>query len=173
MADLTPGTWTIEPAHSSVGFTVRHLGLSKVRGQFNDFTGNISVGDDQLASSVNAAIELSSVDTNNADRDGHLQSTDFFGAEANPQMVFTSTGVTEGSLSGDLSINGQTKPVVLDLEFHGVTVDGYGVTRAGFSAEGSIKRSDFGIEFNMPVGLDGMLISDKVDIELEIQAVPA
>jgi len=129
MADLTPGTWTIEPAHSSV-------------------------------------------DTNNADRDGHLQSTDFFGAEANPQMVFTSTGVTEGSLSGDLSINGQTKPVVLDLEFHGVTVDGYGVTRAGFSAEGSIKRSDFGIEFNMPVGLDGMLIGDKVEIELEIQAVP-
>ena len=172
MADLTPGTWTIEPAHSSVGFTVRHLGLSKVRGQFNDFTGDISIDNDQLASSVNATIELSSVDTNNADRDGHLQSTDFFGAEANPQMTFTSTGVTEGSLSGDLSINGQTKPVVLDLEFHGVTVDGYGVTRAGFSAEGSIKRSDFGIEFNMPVGLDGMLISDKVDIELEIQAVP-
>ncbi len=173
MADLTPGNWTIEPAHSSVGFTVRHLGLSKVRGQFNDFSGSLTIDEEKFASSVNATIELSSVDTNNADRDGHLQSTDFFGAEANPQMVFTSTGVTEGSLSGDLSINGQTRPVVLDLEFHGVTVDGYGVTRAGFSAEGSIKRSDFGIEFNMPVGLDGMLISDKVDIELEIQAVPA
>jgi polyisoprenoid-binding protein YceI len=172
MADLTPGSWTIEPSHSAVGFAVRHLGLSKVRGQFNQFAGTLSIGEDKLASSVEATIELSSVDTNNADRDGHLQSADFFGAEANPQMTFVSTAATESSLTGDLSINGVTQSVVLDLEFHGVAVDGYGVTRAGFSAEGSIKRSDFGIEFNMPVGLDGMLIGDKVEIELEIQAVP-
>lgn len=170
---LTPGSWTIEPAHSSVGFTVRHLGLSKVRGQFNSFSGTLDIGDDAAASSVSAVVELSSIDTNNADRDGHLQSTDFFGVENNPQMTFTSTSVTADSLSGDITINGVTKPVTFDLEFHGVAVDGYDVTRAGFSAAGSISRSDFGIDFNMPIGLDGMLISDKVQIELEIQAVPA
>lgn len=170
---LTAGDWTIEPAHSSVGFTVRHLGLSKVRGQFNSFNGTLSIADEQTASAVTATVEMSSIDTNNADRDGHLQSTDFFGVENNPQMQFSSTAVTESSLSGDITINGITKPVTFDLDFHGVAVDGYGVTRAGFSAEGEISRSDFGIDFNMPIGLDGMLIGDKVQIELEIQAVPA
>ncbi len=170
---LVTGTWNVEPAHSSVGFTVRHLGMTKVRGQFNAFSGAVEIADDLHASSVSAVVELSSVDTNNADRDGHLQSTDFFGAEANPQMTFVSTSVSDSELAGNLTVNGITKPVSFDLEFHGVTVDGYGVTRAGFSANGSIKRSDYGIEFNMPIGLDGMLISDKVAIELEIQAVPA
>ena len=170
---LTPGTWAIEPSHSSVGFTVRHLGLSKVRGQFNSFSGELTIAEDQTASSVSATVELSSIDTNNADRDGHLQSTDFFGVEANPQMTFSSTGVTNSSLTGDLTINGVTKSVTFDLDFHGVVVDGYEVTRAGFSAEGEILRSDFGIAFNMPIGLDGMLISDKVNIELEIQATPS
>ena len=171
--NLTAGTWHIEPAHSSVGFSVRHLGLTKVRGQFNRFSGALSIAADELTSSVEAVIELSSVDTNNADRDEHLQSTDFFGADDNPLMTFRSTGVSREILSGELTLNGITKPVELDLDFHGVTVDGYGVTRAGFSASGRILRSDYGVEFNMPVGLDGMLISDKVDIELEIQAVPA
>ena len=170
---LRPGTWQIEPAHSSVGFSVRHLGLTKVRGQFNRFAGALSIADDAYASTVEATIELASVDTNNPDRDGHLQSTDFFGAEQNPEMVFRSTRVSDDTLIGDLTLNGVTREVTLDLDFHGVTVDGYGVTRAGFSAAGRILRSDYGIEFNMPVGLDGMLISDKVDIELEIQAVPA
>ena len=170
---LTAGNWTIEPAHTSVGFTVRHLGLSKVRGQFNAFSGSVTIADDPTQSSVEATVELSSIDTNNPDRDGHLQSTDFFGVEANPHMTFSSTSVTETSLTGDLTINGTTKSVTFDLEVHGVVVDGYGTTRAGFSATGEISRSDFGISFNMPVGLDGMLISDKVTIELEVQAVPA
>lgn len=171
--NLTAGTWNIEPAHSSVGFTVRHLGLSKVRGQFNTFSGVVTIAEDQSASSVSATVDLSSIDTNNADRDGHLQSTDFFGVENHPQMTFVSTSVSESSLTGDLTLNGVTKSVTLGLDFHGVAVDGYETTRAGFSAEGEILRSDFGIAFNMPIGLDGMLISDKVGIELEIQAVPA
>lgn len=169
---LTAGRWTIEPAHSSVGFAVRHLGLSKVRGQFNVFAGDVEIAEDQFASSVSATVELSSIDTNNADRDGHLQSTDFFGVENNPQMTFTSTSVDGSTLKGDLTLNGMTRPISFDLEFHGVAVDGYGATRAGFSATGEIKRSDYGIDFNMPVGLDGMLIGDKIEIELEIQAVP-
>lgn len=170
---LTTGTWVIEPVHSEVGFTVRHLGLSKVRGRFNTFSGKVVVEDDKTASTVEATIDLASVDTNNQDRDGHLRSTDFFAVENHPTMTFASTAVTPDSLRGDLTINGITKPVTLDLEFHGVTVDNYDTTRAGFSASGEILRSDYGIDFNAPLGMDGMLISDKVAIELEVQVVPA
>jgi polyisoprenoid-binding protein YceI len=171
--DLTAGTWTIDQTHSEVSFTVRHLGLSKVRGRFNAFDGTVTIGTDRLASSVTANIDLSSIDTNNPQRDGHLRSSDFFDLATHPTMTFTSTAVTETSLNGTLTINGITQPFVFDLEFHGVVADGYGVTRAGFSATGQISRSDFGINFNAPVGLDGMLISDKVAIELEIEAVRA
>ena len=170
---LTTGTWAIEPAHSEVGFTVRHLGLSKVRGRFNTFGGTVTVAEDPSRSSVEATIDLASVDTNNEDRDNHLRSTDFFDTESHPTMTFRSTEVGETSLTGELTINGVTRPVSLDLEFHGVTVDGYETTRAGFSAAGQISRADYGIDFNAPLGMDGMLIGDKITIELEIQAVPA
>jgi polyisoprenoid-binding protein YceI len=171
--DDIAGIWSIEPAHSEVGFTVRHLGLSKVRGRFNSFSGTIQIADERLFSSVEATIDLASVDTNNEQRDGHLRSADFFNADANPQMIFRSTALTADTLVGDLTINDVTRQVTLDLEFHGVAFDGYDTTRAGFSAAGQIKRSDFGINFNAPLGLDGALIGDKVAIELEIQAVPA
>lgn len=171
-ATLTDGAWSIEPSHSEVGFTVRHLGLSKVRGRFNTFSGSLVVADGAPVE-VSADVDLASVDTNNADRDGHLQSTDFFNVESHPTMAFRSTAASASSLSGDLTINGVTKPVTFDLEFHGVTVDGYDTTRAGFSATGRILRSDYGIDFNAPLGMDGMLIGDKIDIELEIQLVPA
>lgn len=170
---MTTGRWDIDPSHSSVGFTARHLGLTKVRGQFNSFSGSVTITEDRLASSVEAVIELGSVDTNNPDRDGHLRSTDFFGSEESPTMEFRSTAVTESTLAGEISLNGITKPVVFDLEFHGLAVDGYEVERAGFSASGQILRSDYGIDFNMPLGVDGMLISDKINIELEIQIVPS
>jgi len=169
---IASGTWAVEPAHSEVGFTVRHLGLSKVRGRFNSFTGTVQVDTDAAASSVTAEVDLSSVDTNNADRDGHLRSSDFFNTEAAPMMTFVSAAVSQGHLAGNLTINGITKPVEFDLATHGVAVDGYETTRAGFSATATINRSDFGIDFNAPLGLDGMLISNKVDIELEIQIVP-
>jgi polyisoprenoid-binding protein YceI len=170
---LTPGIWNIEPSHSEVGFTVRHLGLSKVRGRFNSFSGTVTVADDQLSSLVSATIDMSSIDTNNAQRDGHLQSGDFFNTATHPTMTFVSAVVTETSLTGTLTINGASNEVTLDLEFHGVAVDAYDMTRAGFSASGQFNRSDFGINFNAPIGLDGMLVSDKVNIELEIQIVPA
>jgi len=169
---IASGTWAVEHAHSEVGFTVRHLGLSKVRGRFNSFTGTVQVDTDAAASSITAEVDLSSVDTNNADRDGHLRSSDFFNTEAAPKMTFVSTAVSPGHLAGNLTINGTTKPVEFDLTTHGVAVDGYETTRAGFSATTTINRSDFGIDFNAPLGLDGMLISNKVDIELEIQIVP-
>ncbi len=170
---ITAGTWAIEPMHSECGFTVRHLGMSKVRGRFNAFSGTAVINDDLTTASVEATIDLSSVDTNNPDRDAHLTSSDFFDAATSPTMTFVSTSATEDTLVGDLTINGITKVVELDVEYHGVAVDGYETTRAGFSASGTIKRSDFGIDFNAPLGMDGMLISDKVAIELEIQLVPA
>lgn len=169
---ITTGTWSVEPVHSEVGFTVRHLGMSKVRGRFNSFTGTVQIGGDPSDSSVTAEVDLSSVDTNNADRDGHLTSGDFFNAETHPKMTFVSTSVTMDSLVGDLTINGITKAVEFDLDVYGSTVDMYETTRAGFSASGTINRSDFGVSFNAPLGLDGMMISDKVNIELEIQLVP-
>ncbi|MDH3705483.1 MAG: YceI family protein [Acidimicrobiia bacterium] len=177
MNDLTPGTWTIELQHSSVGFTVRHLGLSKVRGQFNRFSGQLEIGDDQLTSSVEATIDLASIDTNNPDRDGHLQSTDFFSVEHHPEMTFRSTGVRAAGadfvVDGELTVNGITQPVALDLEFHGLATDPYGTTRAGFSASAQISRGDFGIDFQVPLDAGRVLVGDKVTVELEVQAVPA
>lgn len=174
---LTTGTWAIEPAHSEVGFTVRHLGLSKVRGRFNSFSGSVDVADSLDASAVTAAIDLSSVDTNNEQRDGHLRSTDFFDVDAHPTMTFQSSSIAtngqSGTITGALTINGVTRDVELDAEFHGVGVDAYETTRAGFSASTTISRKDFGIDFDVPLGGDAVLIGDKIAIELEIQLVPA
>lgn len=176
-ATLIPGTWVVEPAHSEIGFTVRHLGLSKVRGRFNAFTGSVQVGERLEASAIEAEIDLASVDTNNDQRDEHLRSTDFFDTDAHPKMTFVSTTIVNegesGTIAGNLTINGITKAVELETEFFGVGVDPYGVTRAGFSASTAISRKDFGIDFNVPLGGDKVLIGDKVTIDLDVQIVPA
>lgn len=173
---LTSGRWTIDPSHTDVGFTVRHLGLAKVRGRFGDVSGSVEIGDDVTSTAVEAVIALGSVSTGNADRDGHLLSSDFFNAEANPTMAFRSTGVSgqaeDYTLAGELTINGITRPVELDVEFFGTSefpMDQS--TRAGFTATGELSRKDFGIEFNMPLGGDKVMISDKVALELDVQLV--
>lgn len=173
---LDPGTWTVDPAHSSVEFTIRHLGLSKVRGRFNEFTATLTVGTTPADTRLAAEIQLSSVDTNNADRDGHLRSTDFFGVEANPTMTFASTSIrADGDdyvLTGDLSINGTTRSVDLDVEFNGVETYPMDQKRhAGFSATTTISRRSFGIDFDVPLGVDKVALGDKVGVELEIQFV--
>ncbi|MEZ5377376.1 MAG: YceI family protein [Acidimicrobiales bacterium] len=174
---LATGTWTSDLAHSSVEFTVRHLGLTKVRGRFNQFDASIVVGDSLEASTVTAEIAMSSVDTNNTDRDAHLLSTDFFGVDANPTMTFRSTGISgagdDWTLVGDLTINGITKSVELDVEFYGLATDPYGNAKAGFAGETTISRKDFGIEFNAPLETGGVLLADKVAIQLELQFVAA
>ncbi len=174
---LAAGTWASDPAHSSVEFTVRHLGLTKVRGRFNEFQASIGVGDTIESSVVEANIAMASVDTNNADRDGHLLSTDFFGAEANPSMTFRSTAMSgagdDWTLTGDLTINGITKSVELEVEFYGLATDPYGNAKAGFAGETTISRGDFGIEFNAPLETGGLLLGDKVAVQLELQFVAA
>jgi len=173
---LTEGAWAIDTAHSAINFSVRHLGLAKVRGRFTDFTGNVLVGDTVEAIRVTADIALASVDTGNADRDTHLRSGDFFDVESQPQMSFRSTAVREDgdgyTLDGDLTIAGVTKPVSLEVEFFGV--ESYPMddsTRAGFSATGRISRSDFDVSFEIPLGADKVAIGDKVAIELDVQVV--
>lgn len=173
---LTSGTWAADPAHTTVGFVVRHLGLSKVRGRFEGVTAQLVVGDDLANSSVTAEIEMGTVKTGNPDRDAHLASSDFFNAETNPTMTFASASITgegeEFTLAGNLTINGVTRPIELDVEFFGTSVLPMDQsTRAGFSASGTLSRKDFGIEFNVPLGGDKVMIADKVVLELDVQLI--
>jgi polyisoprenoid-binding protein YceI len=172
---LVAGTWTIDPVHSEVGFTVRHLMISKVRGNFTKFSGVITVAENPLESTVETTIDATSIVTGDESRDGHLRSADFLEIEKYPNLEFHSTSVTpKGSdfvVVGDLALHGVTKSVELSLEFNGVNGDPWGGTRAGFTASTEISRKDFGIEFNMPLDGGGVMVGDKVQISLEIEAV--
>lgn len=174
---LVAGTWTIDASHSEVGFSVRHL-MSKVKGRFTEFEGTITTGSQNpVDSSVEVTITSASVTTGNAQRDGHLKSADFFDPTNGGTLAFTSRGISETAdgfvIAGDLTINGITKPVDLAADFLGVAVDAYGATRLGAEATTSIDRKDFNITFNVPLDGGKLLIGDKVDITLAIEAVKA
>jgi len=160
-----------------VSFVVRHMVVSKVRGRFNSFEGAIVTAENPLESSVQATIDASSIDTNQEQRDAHVRSADFLDVEAHPTMSFVSKAVRAGGegylVDGDLTIRGVTKPVTLELEVNGFSPDPYGGTRAGFSAKTEINRQDFGVSYNGPIpGADNaMVLSDKVALTLEIEAV--
>jgi len=178
MSDITgytEGTWDIDTVHSEVGFSVRHMMVSKVRGKFNEFSGAIVTGEKVTESTVNAEIQLASINTGNADRDAHIRSADFFSVEEFPTMTYHSTGVRnedgEYILDGELTLKGRTRDVPLTLEIGGFGPDPYGNTRAGFSAKGEIKRSDFGVDFNAALETGGVVVGDKILLELEIEAV--
>jgi polyisoprenoid-binding protein YceI len=177
LAELTPGTWTVDPTHSTVGFTARHLMITKVRGHFTDFDGVVEIADDPLASSVVAQVRLGSIDTGNADRDGHLRSPDFFDTEHHPEMTLRSTEIRargdDHVLVGDLTIAGQTHPVEFTLAFDGVTEDPFGKTKAGFEASTEINRKDWGLNWNVALETGGVLVSEKIRIDLDIQLVRA
>jgi polyisoprenoid-binding protein YceI len=172
---ITPGVWEIDPTHSEVGFTARHMMVSKVRGRFGAFSGTITTAEDPAKSSVEAVIDVASVDTSNQQRDNHLRSADFLDAEKYPEIVFRSTGVRpDGNywvVDGELTVHGVTRPVPLLLELNGVRPDPYGNTRAGFSASTEINRRDFGVTINMPMDGGGAVVSDRININLEVEAV--
>ncbi len=173
-----PGTWTIDPAHSSVNFSARHLGLSKVRGRFGEFTGDLEIADDHLDSKVTVAIHTHSVDSGMPMRDDHLRSPDFLDVANHPTMDFVSTSVErhgdDYKLAGDLTIRGVTRPVVLDVEFHGLVPDPmHGGQRIGFSGRTEFNREDFGLTWNAPLETGQILVGKKVTIELEIVATAA
>ena len=169
------GTWTIDPAHSEVGFVVRHLMVSKVRGQFTKFEGSITTAPDPMDSAVSVTVELGSISTNNEQRDGHLRSADFFDADSNPKMTFQSTALRQTGdgfvVAGDLTIRGITKPLELEVEVNGFGPDPYGGTRAGFTASGQLNRSDFGVTWNAAIEGGGVVVSEKVQLVLELEAV--
>ncbi|OBA98919.1 hypothetical protein A5662_01390 [Mycobacteriaceae bacterium 1482268.1] len=171
---LSAGTWSIDSVHSSIAFSVRHLLVSKVRGNFNDFSGAVVVGEDGTPS-VTAEIAIDSLDTRNEQRDAHLKSADYFDVEQYPTATFTSTGVRENGddyvLDGDFTLKGITKPITLELEFNGVNPGmGHGEV-AGFTASVVLNRKDFGIDIDMPLETGGAVVGDKVTITLEIEAV--
>ncbi len=171
------GTWAIDPVHSEVSFTVRHMMVSKVRGRFDTFEGTIVTGATPLDSTVTASVDLSSINTGQEQRDAHIRSADFFEVEKHPFMTFASTGVTPDGdrflLVGDLTLKGVTKSVTFKLDVNGFGPDAYGGTRVGFSATTEINRSDFGVNFNGPIpGVPGgVVVSEKVTITLEVEGV--
>ena len=169
------GTWTIDPVHSDVAFTARHMMVSKVRGHFTRVEGEIVTGADPLASTVTASIDLDSIDTNNAQRDSDLRAGAFFDVDNHPTWTFRSTAVrADGDdlfVDGELTIKGRTRPVTLELEVGGFGPDGFGGTRAGFSGSTTISRSDFGVDISMPLDGGGVVVGDKVHVTLEIEGV--
>jgi polyisoprenoid-binding protein YceI len=171
------GTWTIDPVHSEVGFSVRHMMVSKVRGRFTSFSGEIVTGETPADSSATAEIDLASIDTGADQRDAHIRSADFFEVETYPKMIYRSTGVRAAGddfiLDGDLTLKGVTRSVQLRLELNGFGPDAYGGTRAGFTATTEINRRDFGVNFSAALQNGGAVVADKVTIHLEIEAVLA
>jgi len=170
---LSTGTWVIDPVHSTVGFTVRHLMVSKVRGTFEDFSGQITIAEDGTPS-VQSEIAVDSVNTKNEQRDGHIKSADFFEVEKFPKATFTSTSVrSKGDafiLEGDFTLHGITKKIELELEVNGVNPGMGNGPVAGFEATTVINRKDFGISIDMPLEGGGAVVGDKITINLEIEA---
>jgi polyisoprenoid-binding protein YceI len=171
------GTWTFDTAHSSIEFVVRHLMMAKVRGSFTDFSGTIEIGDSLDSSSVEVEIQVASVSTRDAQRDGHLTSADFFDVEQYPTIDFRSTAVRDqgGSgnryaVDGELTLLGTTKPVTLDLEYQGTARDPWGNDKAVFSAQAEIDREEWGLTWNQALEAGGVLVGRKAKIEIEVEA---
>lgn len=170
-------TWQVDPVHSAVYFKVSHLVISKVKGQFGEFSGTIDFdGKNFKDASVEFTVQSASIDTDNEKRDEHLKSADFFAVDSFPTFTFVSKSVTEPNdgkftLTGDLTLRGVTKEVTFDCEFNGTVQDPWGNTRAGFSAETTINRQDFGVDWSQTLDAGGLVVGDEVEIMLEIESV--
>jgi polyisoprenoid-binding protein YceI len=170
------GTWAIDPSHSDVGFSVRHMMISKVRGSFGAVSGTIVTDGNPADTKIDVSIDVTSVDTRDENRDNHLRSGDFFDVATFPTMAFKSTSVKElkkedvYEVEGDLTIKDVTRPVTLKVEFGGVNTDPYGNTKGAASISTSIKRTDFGLTWNVALETGGVLVSDEVKIEIDLQA---
>ncbi|HEU4466966.1 MAG TPA: YceI family protein [Agromyces sp.] len=168
------GTWNIDPTHSEVGFSIRHLMISKVKGKFERFDATFVTAEDPLQSRVTASAEVASITTNEPNRDAHLRTGDFFAADQFPTIDFVSTGVRvekgEFKVDGELTLRGVTKPVTFDFDFGGFGGDPYGNYKAGATAKTVINREDFGLSYNAALETGGVLLGEQVTITLELQA---
>jgi polyisoprenoid-binding protein YceI len=176
LTELT-GTYTIDPAHTRIGFVARHAMVTKVRGAFNEFTGTAVLdGANPANSRVEVTIQAASIDTRNAQRDGHLRGNDFLAMEEYPQITFVSTGVRQAGestfeVTGDLTIKGVTNAITIPFEFEGAATDPFGNERVGFEGSVAINRKDYGVTWNAALEGGGVLVSDKVTLEFEVSAV--
>ncbi|HLI44844.1 MAG TPA: YceI family protein [Acidimicrobiales bacterium] len=176
--DLT-GDYTIDPAHTRLGFVARHAMVTKVRGQFTSFEGTIHAdAEEPSRSSVSVTIDVASVDTGNEMRDNHLRTNDFFDIEHYPTITFTSTAIrqtapTTFEVTGDLTIRGVTRSVTFELELTGAVKDPFGNDRIGFEGSLVVNRKDFGVNWNAPLEAGGVLVSEKVTLELDVAAIRA
>ena len=175
LPEIPPGTWTVDPVHSYVGFVARHMMIARVHGAFRDFSAEVVIGESPLDSKVSAVVKTDSVDSGSADRDAFIKTNDFFDVAQHPEMSFESTSFAadgdDYTMTGDLTINGITKPVTFDVEFDGYTLDPWGNDRAGVYAQASVNRHDWGITWNAPLDGGGVMLSDKVKLELDLQIV--
>jgi polyisoprenoid-binding protein YceI len=169
------GTWTIDTAHSEVGFSIRHMMISKVKGKFGEFNATFVTAENPLESTVSASAVVASIHTNEPNRDNHLRTGEFFDAETYPTIDFVSTGVRQVKgdflVDGDLTIRGITKPVTFEFDFHGFGTDPYGQYKAGASAKTEVNRTDFGLNYNAALETGGVLLGEKVTITLELAAI--
>ena len=176
-ATLIPtGTWTVDPAHSKVGFAVKHMGIATVRGEFTSFEGTLEIGEDLSTARVYGTVKAESVDTNEPQRDEHLRSPDFFDVAQFPELRFESTSIEalddeEFRITGKLTIHGVTDDIVLHADLQGTDIDPWGNERVGLEVTGQLSRGDFDMKFNQALGSGNMLVSDKVQLALDISAV--
>lgn len=170
------GTYTLDPSHTRIGFTTRHAMVTKVRGSFTDFEGRASTGPGLQDATIEFTAQVSSIDTGSADRDAHLRNGDFFEVEQFPTLSFRSTEVTAVDaetlrVTGELTLKGTTKPVTIDFEYTGAATDPFGNERIGFEGSTSLDRSDYGITFNAALETGGVLVSEKVSLDLDVSAI--
>ena len=174
---MTTTKWTLDPTHSELGFKIKHLMITNVKGSFKDFQAEVQTkGEDFSTAQINVAAEMSSITTNNEQRDAHLRTSDFFEVDQFPQLKFKSTGIDKVdsdtfTLHGELTLKGITKAVKLNVEINGVTKDPWGGERAGFVVSGKIKRSEWGVTFNSPLETGGVMLGEDVAITGEIQLI--
>jgi polyisoprenoid-binding protein YceI len=171
-----PGAWVLDTTHTDVSFTARHLMVTKVRGRFPVQSGTVTITENPLESSVVAVIDVAGVNSGEPGRDDHLRNSDFFEAETYPTMTFSSTKVEDAGdgeyrVTGDLTIKDVTRPVTLDLEYLGTIASPWGDQRAGFSASAEISRKDWGLEYNMALEAGGVVIGDKIKLNIEAEAI--
>lgn len=173
---IPTGTYTVDPSHSRVEFSVKHLGISKVKGSFGSFEGTLEINGDLASARAYGTVDIASVDTNEPARDEHLRSADFFDVAQYPKMTFASTSIRqtdddEFEIVGDLSMHGVTKQITLKAEVQGTETDPYGNDRVGLEISGALDRSDYEMKFNQALGSGNVLVSDKVKLSLDISAI--